>query len=165
MIRYSCPLPNADWCDRFEADYARGGLSAVEAASRLLAHPPRWVLRLMRLRNRITALAGLRSVDMALGNAIGGFPILMSMPERVVLGFDDRHLDFRIVVDVRSVSGETGQKVAVTTLVHRRNAFGRFYLACVTPFHRRIVPATMAAFLSGIRAVPMKNAIELASFR
>jgi hypothetical protein len=63
----------------------------------------------------------------------------------VVLGFDDRHLDFRIVIDVRQ-DRPSGQTLSVMTLVHRNNLFGRLYLATVMPFHRLIV----RRMLSGI---------------
>jgi hypothetical protein len=62
-----------------------------------------------------------------------------------VLGFDDRHLDFRIVIDVRQ-DRPSGQTLSVMTLVHRNNLFGRLYLAAVLPFHKLIV----RRMLSGI---------------
>ena len=52
-------------------------------------------------------------------------------------GFDDHHLDFRVVVDV-TTSGE-GQQVTTTTLVRTHNRLGRAYLAIILPFHRLIV--------------------------
>ncbi|CUX09346.1 conserved hypothetical protein [Agrobacterium tumefaciens str. CFBP 5621] len=68
-----------------------------------------------------------------------------------MLGFDDRHLDFRIVVDLEERGN--GQMVIVTTIVRRKNLFGRLYLLVVEPFHRRIVPATMRPFCSNVRPV------------
>ncbi len=65
--------------------------------------------------------------------------------ERVVLGFDDRHLDFRIVIDVMA-DRPSGQTLSVMTLVHRNNLLGRLYLAAVMPFHKMIV----RTMLSGI---------------
>ena len=62
-------------------------------------------------------------------------------PDRLVAGFDDRHLDFRVVVDVES-SGAI-QNVTATTLVLTHNRLGRVYLAIITPFHRLIVPAML----------------------
>ena len=47
---------------------------------------------------------------------IGIFPIVSEQPERLVAGFNDKHLDFRIVVDV-ATSGDARQ-VTATTLVH-----------------------------------------------
>ncbi len=105
----------------------------------------------MALRNRVVSLFGLRTVELAAGTSAGGFPVLSSTQERTVLGFDDRHLDFRIVVDLEEKGN--GQMVIVTTIVRRKNLFGRLYLLVVGPFHRRIVPATMRPFCANVRPV------------
>ena len=63
--------------------------------------------------------------------------MLSETPERLVAGFDDHHLDFRVVVDV-AASGE-GQEVTATTLVRTNNWLGRAYLAIILPFHRLVV--------------------------
>nr|WP_267890860.1 DUF2867 domain-containing protein [Xaviernesmea oryzae] len=134
-------MPGADWFDRYEIHLEDASLSAGEAAHRILANPPPWATPLMRLRNALVRLAGLRGVALQAGAGAGGFPILEDGPERCVLGFDDRHLDFRIVVE--RDEAETGSLLAVTTLVRRHNALGRVYLAAVGPFHRLIVPASL----------------------
>ena len=58
-------------------------------------------------------------------------------PARLVAGFNDKHLDFRVVVDVVASGG--GQRVTATTLVLTHNLLGRVYLAIILPFHRLIV--------------------------
>ncbi|WP_163335094.1 DUF2867 domain-containing protein, partial [Enterobacter hormaechei] len=73
---------------------------------------------------------------------IGAFPVLSKAPERVVLGFDDKHLDFRVAIDVAALD-EHRRKVTATTLVRTHNWLGRTYLAMVMPFHRRVVPGVM----------------------
>ena len=60
-----------------------------------------------------------------------------------MLGFDDKHLNFRIIVDVKALDGKR-RRVTATTLVHRNNLFGRVYLATVMPFHKLIVPTMLA---------------------
>ena len=67
---------------------------------------------------------------------IGIFPVVSETPERLVAGFNDYHLDFRVVVDVAPKGG--GQEVTTTTLVLTHNWLGRTYLAVITPFHRLI---------------------------
>ncbi len=68
---------------------------------------------------------------------VGIFPIVSEQPDRLVAGFNDKHLDFRIVVDV-ATSG-AARKVTATTLVLTHNWLGRTYLAVIMPFHRLIV--------------------------
>lgn len=72
---------------------------------------------------------------------IGIFPVVCETSQRLVAGFDDRHLDFRIVVDVATVGSR--QNVTATTLVRTHNRLGRTYLAIILPFHRLIVRAMM----------------------
>jgi len=61
---------------------------------------------------------------------------LSETPRRLVAGFNDRHLDFRVVVDV-ALAG-SGQQVTLATLVLTHNLLGRAYLAVILPFHRLI---------------------------
>jgi invasion protein IalB len=54
-----------------------------------------------------------------------------------VAGFNDAHLDFRLVVDV--ATAKAGQQITATTLVRTHNRLGRAYLTAILPFHRLIV--------------------------
>jgi hypothetical protein len=58
-------------------------------------------------------------------------------PDRLVAGFNDSHLDFRVVIDV--AGADVGRRVTATTLVLTHNLLGRTYLAIILPFHRLIV--------------------------
>lgn len=134
-------LPAADWADRFTLGLPVEGLTAREAARLALEHPPGWVRGLMTLRNALVAPFGLKGAAERVTTSrteIGGFPVVSASDDRVVLGFDDRHLDFRIVIDVRQ-DRPSGQTLSVMTLVHRNNLLGRLYLALVMPFHKLIV--------------------------
>ena len=64
----------------------------------------------------------------------------------MLLGLNDKHLDFRIVVDVVPI-GTQQRHVTATTLVRTHNLLGRAYLAAVLPFHRVIVPVLLAQTL------------------
>ena len=79
--------------------------------------------------------------EKAAGGLIGIFPVLSETPDRLVAGFDDHHLDFRVVVDV--VAAGQGQQVTATTLVRTHNFLGRAYLAIILPFHRLVVRALL----------------------
>ncbi|MEI2299234.1 DUF2867 domain-containing protein [Ensifer sp. MJa1] len=137
-------LPGADWADRFELALDGKGMTAAQAAELSLGRSPRWVRDLLRLRNRMVSAVGLKAAAPRPGRfgLVGAFPVLSKSDDEVVLGFDDKHLDFRIVVDVRAGSS-VNQIVGVTTLIRRHNALGRVYLAAVMPFHKMIVPTLM----------------------
>jgi hypothetical protein len=137
-------LPLANWADCYELLVPGQATTAISAAKRGLGDFPAWVRALMWLRNAIVSPFGLKGSG-ANGKAemIGFFPIISQSSEQAVLGFDDTHLDFRIVVDVRQ-AGELAQRVSVTTLVRRKILLGKIYIAVITPFHRLIVKTMLA---------------------
>jgi hypothetical protein len=134
-------LAGAQFRDAYSITIDDDALDARLAAERmlaLLAHGPRWIDILLALRNLIVAPFGLKtSAPLGAVDLIGIFPVVSQTPDRLVAGFDDRHLDFRVVVDVTSAAH--GQRVTATTLVKTHNLLGRVYLAIILPFHRLIV--------------------------
>ena len=142
-------LPGVTWADTFTLDVPQGGLDAERAARLALGRIPAWARWLMRLRNRLVAPFGLKAApDETLPPeaSIGMFPVISRTPDKVVLGLDDKHLDFRIGISVLDLP--TGaQRVCATTMVKVNNGFGRAYLATVMPFHKLIVPVTLRQIL------------------
>jgi hypothetical protein len=139
-------LASADFSDAFAIDVRNVTLDAPEATRRAFASRPGWIAKLLAIRNILVMPFGLKSgagVNLPEGRRIGIFPVVSSSSERVVLGFDDTHLNFRLVVDVKALD-EATRRVTATTLVHRNNIFGRLYLAAVMRFHKLIVPAMLA---------------------
>jgi len=132
-------LAGAQFGDAFSIEIDGAALDARQAAERMMGRSPPWVEALLTLRNILVAPFGLKTSGAgtaAPGGMIGIFPVLSETPDRLVAGFDDRHLDFRVIVDVAG-SGQ-GQRVTATTLVKTHNLLGRVYLAIILPFHRLI---------------------------
>lgn len=118
-----------------------------------LANRPRAIGWMMSTRNRLVAPWKLRTspigcpVSSLLGTGpcrrfAGRFPVRDARIEpghaEVLLGADDRHLQFRSVVGIRRDPG--GAATAwLATRVRTLNAFGRFYLAAIDATHRRYV--------------------------
>jgi hypothetical protein len=67
--------------------------------------------------------------------------VLSETPERLIAGFDDYHLDFRVVVDVAGDAAD--RRVTLTTLVRTNNLLGRSYLALIVPFHKLVARSMM----------------------
>jgi hypothetical protein len=134
-------LVGAQFSDAFRVAVDGTALDARGAAQKMLGHQPRWIATLMALRDYLVTPFGLKTSNPSNRttptDAIGIFPVLSQSPARLVAGFDDRHLDFRVVVDVAR-SGP-GQQVTATTLVLTHNWLGRIYLAIILPFHRLVV--------------------------
>lgn len=137
-------LPGAQFIDAFRLTVDGSALDARKAAVKMFARTPRWVEMLLNLRNLIVAPFGLKKSgegEPATGGMIGLFPVLGETPQRLIAGFNDRHLDFRVVVDVAPAGA--GQQVTTTTLVLTHNRLGRIYLATITPFHRLVARAML----------------------
>ncbi len=115
----------------------------------------------MRLRNAVVSLFGLKTGDMdgkrpekialKTGQKVGMFRVYEVSETEVILGEDDRHLNFRVSVflDAAPPPDRGHRRLTVTTVVHFNNAFGRFYFFLVKPVHRLIVPAMFRRMLSG----------------
>ena len=118
-------LPGHQFADAYKVP-APHRMNAIEATRLAFAHGSLWIRALTGLRNRLGRLVGLKPAPK------GGFPVIRESADEVVLGFDDKHLDFRVVVAV------AGGFATVTTIVRWHNAWGRAYLAAIMPFHRAI---------------------------
>lgn len=157
-VAVPAPLPHlalegADWSDRFETTVAKDPGSAENVARLLFSRMPYWVKPLLALRNILVLPLGLKGASA--GNTgsnrpaeqmVGFFPIVLNSPEQTVLGFDDKHLDFRVVVDVLP-EPQGRYRVGEQTIIRRNNFAGRAYLFVIMPFHRVIVKASMARLI------------------
>jgi hypothetical protein len=118
-------LPGHQFADAYKVPAPRG-VDAITATRMAFGHGPAWIRVLMGLRNRLGRVVGLKR------SPASGFPVIRQSPDEVLMGLDDKHLDFRIVVTV------AGGFATVTTIVRWHNAWGRAYLAAIMPFHRAI---------------------------
>jgi Protein of unknown function (DUF2867) len=84
------------------------------------------------------------------GERIGLFTLFERTEEEMLLGEDDRHLDFRVCL---RVSGD-GQ-ATLATLVRFRNGWGRAYFFLIRPFHALVVKRMLRR-----AAVPLNAAKE-----
>ncbi|MEZ5779292.1 MAG: DUF2867 domain-containing protein [Paracoccaceae bacterium] len=101
-------------------------LDVDRVAERAMAFPG-WVMLLLGLRNLLVAPLGLTGRPK--GGRVGIFPLDQRSANELILGFNDRHLDFRVSVLV------DGRRVYGSTWVHPHNFSGRAYFATIKPFH------------------------------
>ena len=137
-------LPGAQFADAFSLSTDTTTLTARQAAERMLGRSPWWVEALMKLRDAIVKPLGLKTAKSARHDEIekvGFFPLLSETPEQIVAGFNDSHLDFRVVIDVAPCG--PGQRVTATTIVLMHNWIGRTYLSIIKPFHRMVSRSTL----------------------
>lgn len=140
-------LENADWADAYQVtlDHGRGFGSAHVAGEAIFEAFPKVTHYLLILRQIIMApfgLKGPRHIESMNTDSIGFFPIKFENENRIIAGFDDSHLDFRIVVELGK--NENQQTVSLATIIRRHNWVGRVYLATILPFHRWIIRSALA---------------------
>lgn len=119
-----------------------------QTGSAFLSSAPRWVEQMLLFRDNLVRLFGLKvsqpasreQMQIAPGEKAGPFIILDKNKKELILGQDDKHLNFWVSLYLQS-SENTPQLLLCTTLVHYNNIWGRLYFFFVKPFHRLIVPS------------------------
>lgn len=143
-------FPRVDYADAFRTAL-EGEVSVDEVVAASFRAMPGWIRALMAVRDGAVSLVGLKTDGaranvpdtFARGDVIGLFRVLERDEREIVLGEDDRHLDFRASF-LLTPAGE-GTALTVSTVVRFHNALGRAYFVPVGPGHRWIVPAMMRA--------------------
>jgi hypothetical protein len=117
----------------------------------LFSQQPAWVGRLMRVRDAIVARFCLKTGTQlaTLANApkarrVGIFKIYSTSVDEIILGEDDKHLDFRVSVMCSSATApDASRQLTVSTVVHCHNLLGRTYILIIAPIHRLVVGASL----------------------
>jgi Protein of unknown function (DUF2867) len=139
----------ADLLDAYAIRLPAGASDDLEALARAGFERQAWWIRaLTRVRDVVMATVGVKSsravglAAAARGPVIGFFPVLSKNATELVVGEDDRHLDFRVTIQLRA-DAVNGRELVVGTVVHCHNRLGRIYLATIAPFHRVIARASL----------------------
>lgn len=95
-------LPDADWADAFEVVSKRRFANMRELAPESIGSMPVWARRLLDLRNNIVRPFGLKpdGINDAPDHRarVDIFSIISEAEDEMVLGLDDKHVDFRMVL-------------------------------------------------------------------
>ena len=129
-------------------------IGIADVAEAFVKPLPRWAEALMTLRNQIVSLVGLKtskksygkiqSEQFLPGEKVGFFNVYNRTTNELILGEDDKHLNFRVSLFLDNQESDPSKKtVAVTTIVTFNNRMGHDYFFFVKPFHRLIVPAML----------------------
>ena len=117
----------------------------------LISQQPSWIEWLTNVRDAIVACFGLKTAkhlaslsSEANAYRIGIFKVYGKSETEIVLGEDDKHLDFRLsVLRAPDLSPTLGGQLTVSTVVHCHNLLGRAYILVIAPFHRLVVKASL----------------------
>ena len=117
----------------------------------IFSHQPAWIGKLLSVRDLIVAGFGLKTAkhlatlaNDARANRVGIFKVYSTNETEIVVGEDDKHLDFRVSVLCSSgPAPESSRQLTLSTVVHCHNLLGRVYILVIAPIHRLVVKASL----------------------
>lgn len=132
----SLPAPSALSARLRDGDFVDSFSCTSDLSPRMAADiglsMPRWVMALMGLRNLLVRPFGLKT-EITEQKTTGIFPVLSETADELILGTEDKHLDF--LISILRYDG----RISFSTWVRPHNFGGKAYLAAVMPFHKLIV--------------------------
>ena len=152
--RVSRAYATMDLADAYAIRLPKDTITDPELLARFLfSQQAPWVAGLMRTRDTLVAGFGLKTSSQLKSPSAGSsndkrisiFKIYEKGTREILLGEDDKHLDFRVSVlhQTRTVSSESAPYLVVSTVVHCHNLLGRTYIRLIAPFHRLVVQSFM----------------------
>jgi len=138
--------------DAFELRLPEGASRDPEVLARfIVSHQPAWIGKLMRVRDLIVSCFGLKTGEHLARLAsephsgrVGIFRVYSRSETEILVGEDDRHLDFRVsFLCTGEPAPGTGARLTVSTVVHCHNLLGRVYILVIAPFHRMVIKASL----------------------
>ncbi|MDR1069409.1 MAG: DUF2867 domain-containing protein [Gracilibacteraceae bacterium] len=115
---------------------------SIEKISAQIFKLPAWVNFLMKIRDALVRPFGLKGKEDE--SEAGGefFTKIEQTENELVMGENDRHLNFRVSV----LADRAASLVYVTTVVRYNNKMGKVYFFFVKPFHKIIVRSVMKRY-------------------
>ncbi len=158
-------FPRIDYQDCYAMDVYRNDIELNDVVRCFFTTAPAWVVKLMKLRDNLGKMVGLKtnnaleksSSDPNIssfkpGEKFGLFQILERNENEVIMGTDDKHLNFRVSIFLSDQG--PAKKISISTIVVLHNSFGRAYMKMVTPFHKMVVPGMMNKIYKGLVRLP-----------
>jgi len=148
--RVTAMYATVNLADAYSMELPSGTSKDPEVLARFIfAEPPSWMLALMKIRDVVVAGFGLKTAKELKAidarnneNRVGIFKIYSKDKAELIVGEDDKHLDFRLSV-LYSAQPLGTQRLILSTVVHCHNRLGRLYILIVAPFHRLLVQSSM----------------------
>ncbi|MDB5012926.1 MAG: hypothetical protein JWQ25_1128 [Daejeonella sp.] len=149
-----------DYRDAYTAEFLfPADLSIDECVQAFFNSAPKWVTGLMNFRNKMVKSLGLKTsgifdkeeqkanFKVEVGNGLGLFKILKKSPKEVMMGEDDKHLNFRVSLLLTKEDSFNNYRLTLSTAVKMNNLFGKMYFLPVKPIHKLIVPVMLRGII------------------
>lgn len=147
-----------DYIDSFAGTIVnkKRSVSITEIGEAFFTSSPKWSKKLFALRNKMVQLIGLKtgshdkpkSFTCEPGEQVGIFTVFDKTDNEIILGENDKHLDFRVsLLYSKEKNTEVGDLLTISTTVTYHNRLGVLYFLPVRPFHQLIVPVMLKKML------------------
>ena len=155
-----------DYIDSFQGQFIDKfqKIGTTEIGKSFFSSGPKWIDKLFAFRNKLVGLFGLKTSGKITdrqkmldnfkcekGEQIGLFKVFDKTADEIILGEDDKHLNFRVslLIDKQN-ENKTDKNLIISTTVKFNNWFGRLYFLPVRPFHKLIVPAMLKGIIKNL---------------
>ncbi|HBV15214.1 DUF2867 domain-containing protein [Chryseobacterium carnipullorum] len=147
-----------DYTDSFMGEVlnADGNITTAEIGKAFFSSTPQWGKKMFAFRNSIVKMFGLKTgtdrskiqdpgdLKLEVGQRVGIFKIFDKTENEIIMGENDKHLDFRVSVLYDKAKRNTGKNsLTISTTVKYHNWMGILYFLPVRPFHQLIVPVML----------------------
>ncbi len=154
-----------DYVDSYQSLFTDidNNITCEDIGRAFFSSAPNWTTSLFTLRNKIVGIFGLKTAAKpknraALlqqfrcepGDRLGFFRVYEKSEDEVIMGEDDKHLNFRVSL-MKEEKMDGGKNLTISTVVEFNNWFGRLYFMPVKPFHKLIVPTMLKATLKHLQ--------------
>lgn len=136
-------------------------ITSVDIGKAFFSSGPKWIGKLFNLRNKIVSVFGLKTSGNTIdrqqqsdnfkcepGEQLGLFKVFNKTDNEVIIGEDDKHLNFRVSLFFdKSKKDKSKKDLTISTTVEFNNWFGQLYFLPVRPFHKFIVPTMLKGII------------------
>jgi len=149
-------LNQIHYADCYSVDFHHERAITVEEIARAFFKSiPGWVHFLLDLRNWVVKWFGLKGENarevlarlendaIEPGKPFGIFKVIEKNANEILMGEEDKHLDFRVSIRLNTKGGNE-YTASVATVVQFNHFSGRLYFLSIKPFHKLIVRRMMA---------------------
>ncbi len=152
-----------DYVDSFQGKLldVENKFKPIDIGKAFFSSGPKWVGKLFNLRNKIVSVFGLKTSGNVVdrqqqldnfkcepGEQLGLFKVFNKTDNEVIIGEDDKHLNFRVSLFLdKSKNDKSKKDLTISTTVEFNNWFGRLYFLPVRPFHKFIVPTMLKGII------------------
>lgn len=156
-----------EFIDGYSTDFLdkKDEINIKTIAKLFFTSEPNWVKSLMTIRDNAVGKLGLKTTgttsdkaqdlenfNAEIGQNVGLFKVFHQSENEVVLGEDDKHLNFRVSLFMEPTQSEK-KKLTISTSVKFNNLLGRAYFISVKPIHKLIVPSMLGRMVNQVQSL------------